>query len=154
MIDAIKRFFENNINPAQSHAAQDTDHRLRVATASLLIEVMRADHHYQDDERTEIVQSLRLHYDLSEQEVEELVQLAEQEVDNTVDHYTFTSLIKNAFDREQKNQVIELMWQVAYADNHLQKYEEALIRKIADLIYVTHSDFIAAKHRVLERQST
>lgn len=151
MINAIKRFFENNINPAPSHTLQDTDHRLRVATASLLIEVMRADHDYHADERQEVAQSLRRHFDLSVQEVDGLVQLAEQEVENAVDHFAFTSLIKNEFNSEQKIRVIELMWQVAYADDHLQKYEEALIRKIADLIYVSHSDFIAAKHRVLQR---
>ena len=153
MINAIKRFFENNINPVPSQTLQDTDHRLRVATASLLIEVMRADHQYHAEECMEVTQSLRRHFDLSVQEVDELVQLAEQEVEHAVDHFAFTSLIKNEFNSEQKTRVIELMWQVAYADDHLEKYEEALIRKIADLIYVSHSNFIAAKHRVLNRNS-
>lgn len=153
MINAIKRFFEKNINPVPSQSLQDTDHRLRVATASLLIEVMRADHQYLAEECMEVTQSLRRHFDLSVQEVDELVQLAEQEVEHAVDHFAFTSLIKNEFNSEQKTRVIELMWQVAYADDHLEKYEEALIRKIADLIYVSHSNFIAAKHRVLNRNS-
>lgn len=151
MLDAIKRFFENNIDPARAGVRVDNDYRLRVATAALLIEVMRADHYYHAVERKEIARSLRRHFELVEEEVDELVQLAEQEVENAVDHFAFTSLIKNGFDREEKIRVIELMWQVAYADQQLEKYEEALIRKIADLIYVTHSDFIAAKHRVIHK---
>ena len=151
MISAIKNFFEININISVDAAVDDTDHRLHVATAALLVEVMRADHHYHDDEREAIVESLARHFGLSEQEVKDIVVLAEDEVENSVDHYAFTSLIKNAFEMPQKIKVIELMWQIAYADKHLEKYEEALIRKISDLIYVPHSEFIAAKHRVLKR---
>ena len=153
MLEAIKNFFENNINVTADAVAGDTDHRLRVATAALLIEVMRADFDDHDDERSAITSALREHFDLSAGEVDKLVELAEQEVAQSVDHYEFTSLIKNSFGREEKVRVIELMWQIAYADNHLQKYEDALVRKIADLIYVSHSDFMAAKHRVLSRQS-
>ena len=65
-------------------------------------------------------------------------------------YYDLTRLINNGFSAAQKVKVIELMWEVAYADDKLQKYEEALVRKVADLIYVPHSDFIAAKHRILE----
>ena len=153
MLGAIKNFFENNININAGISEDDTDHRLHVATAALLIEVMRADHRYHDDERAAIVDSLAHHFGLTEQEVQELVALAEEEVENSVDHYEFTSLIKNNFEMPQKIKVIELMWQVAYADQHLEKYEEALIRKISELIYVPHSDFIAAKHRVIERNA-
>ncbi|MDX1811364.1 MAG: TerB family tellurite resistance protein, partial [Gammaproteobacteria bacterium] len=63
--------------------------------------------------------------------------------------YEFTSLINNGFSPEEKVKIIELMWQVAYSDKELEKYEEALVRKIADLLYVPHTAFIAAKHRVI-----
>lgn len=151
MIDAIKKFFDANISATAGVPAQDTEHRLRVATAALLVEVMRADFDDNADERAAINLVLRNHFELSPAEVDELVALAEQEVTQSVDHYEFITLIKTNFSREQKIRVIELMWQIAYADDHLQKYEEALVRKIADLIYLSHSDFIAAKHRVLSR---
>ncbi|MGD8559291.1 MAG: TerB family tellurite resistance protein, partial [Gammaproteobacteria bacterium] len=67
---------------------------------------------------------------------------------NATCYYEFTSLINDEFTPADKAQIIELMWQVAYADDELEKYEEALVRKIADLLYVPHTQFIAAKHRV------
>ena len=53
-------------------------------------------------------------------------------------------------DREEKVRVLEYLWQIAYADNVLDKYEEHAIRKVADLLYLSHADFITAKQRVLQ----
>ena len=151
MIDAIRNFFEARIKSTESaHAAVD-QHELHIATAALLIEMMNADFECTESERQSIRQSLRERFALAEEDVDEIFKLAKQQVENAVSHYQFTSLIKDGFSYEQRVQLIELLWQVAYADATLQKYEEALVRKIADLIYVRHNDFIAAKLRVLSR---
>jgi uncharacterized tellurite resistance protein B-like protein len=147
MLKAIKQFFENNIGPIEGQN-QDSEHRLRVATAALLVEIARADFHIEDQEMDQIAASLKGKFALTEQEVKELLALATQEAKQAISYYEFTSLINKGFSFEQKIKVIELLWQVAYADDYLQKYEEALIRKISDLLYIPHSDFIAAKHRV------
>ena len=80
-------------------------------------------------------------------DTEELIRLAEEETKQATDYYQFTSLINKGFSQEEKIQVVELMWQVAYADGHMDKYEDHLVRKLANLMHVSHKDFIAAKHR-------
>ncbi len=147
MLKAIKQFFDSHIGQAEAQA-QDSEHRLQVATAALFIEIARADFHIQDQEMAKIAAALRSKFHLAAEEVNELLELAAREARQAVSYYEFTSLINKEFSFEQKLKVIELMWQVAYADDHLQKYEEALVRKIADLLYISHSDFIAAKHKV------
>ena len=147
MLKAIKQFFENNITQIELDN-QDAEHRLQVATAALLIEIARADFHIEDQELDQVAASLMSKFALTKQEVENLIELATQEAKQAISYYDFTSLINKEFSFEQKIKVIELMWQVAYADDYLQKYEEALIRKVSDLLYIPHSDFIAAKHRV------
>lgn len=151
MIDAIRNFFDTRIKSAESAHAEAEEQELRVATAALLIEMMNADFECTESERQSIRQLLRDRFALEAEDVDEIFTLAKQQVENAVSHYQFTSLIKDGFSYEQRVQLIELLWQVAYADATLQKYEEALVRKIADLIYVRHTDFIAAKHRVLSR---
>lgn len=153
MIDAIKKFFDDKIKSTAVMQADESERNLRVATAALLIEMMNADFECTEEERGAIRALLRERFDLAPEEVDEIFSLARQQVENAVSHYQFTSLIKDAFSYEQRVQLIELLWQVAYADATLQKYEEALVRKIADLIYVRHADFIAAKLRVLTRMN-
>jgi uncharacterized tellurite resistance protein B-like protein len=148
MLKAIKQFFENNIFNVEEQSAEDSQRRLQIATAALLIETARADFKMEDQELDQIAASLKGKFELSAGEVDELMELAKQQTKLATSYYEFTSLINKGFSFDQKIKVIELMWQVAYADDHLQKYEEALIRKISDLLYIPHSDFIAAKLRV------
>jgi uncharacterized tellurite resistance protein B-like protein len=147
MLKAIKQFFENNIFHIEDQV-DDSLRRLQIATAALLIETARADFKIEDQELSQIAASLKAKFELSTGEVDELMEMAQQKAKQATSFYEFTSLINKGFSFEQKLKVIELMWQVAYADDHLQKYEEALIRKISDLLYIPHSDFIAAKLRV------
>lgn len=147
MIEAIKNFFDSNIG-SHVEQAEDSEHRLQVATAALLLETARADFSIADKELDHVAASLTKKFGLSEQETSELVDLATQEAQQSTSYHEFTSLINKGFTLEQKIYVVELMWSVAYSDNYLEKYEEALIRKIAELLYVPHKDFIAAKLRV------
>lgn len=146
MLGAIRKFVTSKIRPDAQSSGQ-REHGLYLATAALLIEVSRMDDHISEEERravTEIVQSL---FSLAEAEIDELIQLAEEEVADAHDYHQFTSLINQRFTPEEKITVVEHLWQVAFADQRLHEHEEYLIRKIADLIGVEHRDFIAAKHR-------
>ena len=78
--------------------------------------------------------------------------LAAEEARLATDYFQFTSLINKSFSAEQKVQVIEYLWQVAYADGHLDAHEQHFMRKIADLLYVSHADYVGAKQRA--RQPT
>ncbi len=149
MIEAIKKFFVEKI---QSHDENiGGEQQLKIATAALLLEMASADFGVTADELEAVAHSIQRHFSLTQNETDALIRLATEEAGQATCYYDFTRLINNGFSAKQKTKVIELLWEVAYADQNLQKYEEALVRKIADLIYVPHSDFIAAKHRVLAR---
>lgn len=146
MIDAIKKFFEQNIHEKKQDANQQY---LKIATAALLIEAAKADFKVEAAEIAQVAECVRKTFELSQEQTDELLQLAQAQTDRATCYFEFTSLINQGFDYEQKIKVVELMWRVAYTDRYFEKYEEALIRKIADLLYVAHKDFIAAKHRVM-----
>lgn len=149
MLQAIKQFFEKNISPDNQ---EDIDHRLKLATAALLIEIMQQDGETKDEEIEAIKKALKTKFELSGSETDELFVLAHEEAKEAVDLYQFTSLINKHFSVDKKIKVIEYLWVIAYADNHLDAHEEHIVRRVADLLYVTHQDFIKAKHRVLENQ--
>ncbi len=145
MLSAIKNFFEQNI---LSEEDSDLDHQLKLATAALLIEMMLQDDQVHDREIETVKNALREKFDLTDDECHTLFELAEEEVEDAVDYHQFTSLIAREFTQTQKIKVIELLWSVAYADLHLDSLEEHMVRKIADLIYVSHKDFIKTKHKI------
>ena len=144
MLSAIRRFFDDNIAAPPKQPVGE--HRLRVATAALLAEVMRLDGQA-EGERTAVLAAVRTRFALTDAEADALVALAEAEAREAVDYYEFTSLINREFGREDRIRIIELMWQVAYADATLSAHEQHVIRKIADLLYIGHGDYIAAKLR-------
>jgi uncharacterized tellurite resistance protein B-like protein len=146
MLKAIQDFFRDQIDPGQQ--ADQREHRLQLATAALLFEMMRADHAEKPEEHAAMRRALQRRFSLSSAETEELAKLAEQEAGDAVSLYQFTALINRHFAASDKVRVIEMLWQVAYADGKLDRYEEALVRKIAELIHVPHRDFIQAKLRV------
>jgi len=144
MLDAIRRFFDEHI--ATAGGAAPDEHRLQVATAALIAEVMRLDGQ-EAAERATFLAAVKRKFSLSDDEASTLVALAEAEAREAVDYYQFTSLINRAFSAEQKVHVVELMWQVAYADGTLSAHEQHVMRKIAELLYVSHGDYITAKLR-------
>ena len=146
MLRAIQDFFRTNIEPDMQ--AGPDQHGLQLATAALMFEMLRADHDEHPDERHALERALKASFSLSDTETRQLAQLAEREAVESVSLYQFTGLINRHFSPQEKIQVVEMLWQVAYADGHLDRYEEALVRKIADLIHVPHREFMQAKHRV------
>lgn len=149
MLKAIKDFVEKQIMAPAEQGAEDNEHSLRLATAALLVEMSRQDENIHQQEQDAISTALRERFELSPGEVDELYRLAEQEVREATDYYQFTALIKDHLSPEQKEKVVELLWQVAAADGHIDSFEEHMVRRIADLLYLSHSVFIRAKHRAL-----
>lgn len=150
MLNTIKTFFEQNMSP--DVASDHQEHQLRLATAALLVEMMNQDDKVLETEKQAVREVLKEHFALSDEETTELFHLAEEELHNATDYYQFTKLIAEHFSQPQKIQIIELLWRIAYADNHLDAYEEHMVRRIADLIYVPHQDYIRTKLRVQNTQ--
>ena len=128
--------------------SDDTEHQLKLATAALLIEMMQQDDHVHDDEIQAVRDVLQNNFTLTQSETLQLCELAKQELDNAVDSHQFTSLIARHYSQAEKIKIIEYLWQVAYADDHLDPLEEHMVRHIAELIYVPHREFIRTKHKV------
>ena len=95
--------------------------------------------------------ALQARFGLAAQEVDTLMGLAAEEAKQATDYFQFTSLINKHFSREQKIEVVENLWQVAFADGHLDAHEQHFMRKIADLLYISHADYVAAKQRAREK---
>lgn len=150
MLQAIRDFVERQILVPASAQSHDPEHSLRLATAALLVEMARQDEVVYKREREAAATALRDHFGLTMEEVTTLYALAEAEANEAIDYYQFTTLLKERLSYEQKEQVVELLWRVAAADGHIDRYEEHMVRRIAELLYLPHSSFIRAKHRVLK----
>ncbi|PKO50221.1 MAG: hypothetical protein C0607_03890 [Azoarcus sp.] len=150
MLRTLKDLF-NSFAPASEGAVGGHDeHTLQLATAVLLVEVMRSDAEVDETERAAILSALGKRFGLGGDERARLLELAETASSEAVDFHRFTSRINNGFDAGEKARVIELMWEITYADGHLSNHENHLMRKIADLLHVSHADYISAKQRARE----
>lgn len=148
MIRRIQRFFSEHIQSRINADRGGGEQAVRIATAALLVEVTRADFHVELSERRAVISAMQEMFGLNRQETDELVALAEEEVDTSVSLYQFTELVDREFSQEQKARVIEMMWRVAFADLNKDHNEEYLVRKVADLLHVPHSTFIRTRHNV------
>jgi uncharacterized tellurite resistance protein B-like protein len=120
---------------------------VNIAVAALLVEVLRADHEITADDRRQVLESMGGLLGLDAAGCEELFDLADQRLDEAHDLYQFTIEVNRGLSIGQKVELIEELWRVARADEQVHKYEEHLIRRVADLLHVPHRAFIAAKIR-------
>ncbi len=141
MIRTLKALFETPQQENSGPAKPD----LRLAAAALLVETARADFTEDEVELHRLSQLLKTSLKLGQDEVDALVLNARERVEEATSLYELTKVINEHCSAEQKVQLISAMWAVAYADGDLSKYEEHLIRQVADLTYVPHSDYINCK---------
>jgi uncharacterized tellurite resistance protein B-like protein len=147
MLSSLKDFFDTHVLPAKTDNEETPAKTIEFAAAVLMFEISRADSHIGDEERKVIDDALVNHFHLSQAETEELLALAEKEVDHVISLHDFTRSLNERLSREDRIRIVELLWKVAFADAVLDKYEEYFVRKIADLLYVSHKDYIQSKHR-------
>ena len=145
----LKKWLSDRLSGSDSAAAEDGD-GLRLAVAALMVEVLRADHGTDEVERRQVVESIGRQLGLGESDGRELLELAERRVEASHDLYQFTSQVNRVCNETEKLRLVEQLWRVASADSVIHKYEEHLIRRIADLLHVPHRDFIVAKLRAAE----
>ncbi len=145
MLASIKQFFSVYLEIENNEKALSEEQVIHLATAALLIEVTKADFELTREESNAVIDALRKQFDLDPVTLDSLLKLAEQELHDSSSLYQFTRMVNDYYSYDQKLELIDSMWNIAYADGDLDKYEEHLIRKVAELIYVTHKDFIRAK---------
>ena len=141
MIAALKALFELPEKESEESQRQ----RMQLAAAALLIETARADFSQDATEQAALEELLSSSLQLDKRKVHELMILAENRADEATSLYEFTRVINDHYSAAQKIQLISAMWVVAYADGILDKYEEHLIRQVAELTYVPHRDYIQSK---------
>ena len=147
VIEAIKQFLEGNA----AAGSQKPDHdELELAAAALLIEVMAADYREEESEREAVVRAVSVLFGLEPQDGARLVCQAQEEVHRATDDYEFTSRINRGFSAQQKEALMEALWRVAYADGDIDMYERHYLSKLAELLYIPQSSFIATKLRVCD----
>ncbi|MEZ5554869.1 TerB family tellurite resistance protein [Haliea sp.] len=147
MINALKALF---ILPGED-SEEGRQQRVHLAAAALLIETARADFTQDASEETALEQMLSNSLGLPRHEVRALIDAASTRVEEATSLYEFTRVINDHYGPEEKLTLIAGMWQVAYADGNLDKYEEHLIRQVAELTYVPHQDYIRCKLAAMQR---
>lgn len=147
MLSTLKDLFDAIVPPTSGRPAPRDEHTLQLATAVLLVEVMRSDAEMPAPERAAVVNGLRDKFSLADDELERLVELAEHTARTATDFYAFTSRVNEAYDDGAKLRIVEHLWRVAYADGQLSAHENHVMRRIGDLLYVGRGDYVAAKQR-------
>lgn len=146
LLDQLTR----SLDSASALPPVEREHTLQLATAVLLVEVMRADPALTNAERDAVVLALRKKFALADDELARLLDLAHDTARTAYDYQRFTSRLNEHFSQEQKIRVVEAMWSVAYADQHIDAHEHHVISKVAGLLHVTHGEYIGAKLRAQE----
>lgn len=147
MIDFLKSIFTQQ----DEQPGQDNQQQMQLAAAVLLVEVAAIDNHFADDESETLLHILKDKFRLPADAVTQLKEQASEARANASSLHDHTRIVHENFSLQQKIELVGNMWQIAYADGELDKYEEYIIRRVSELIYVSHNDFIRAKQWARDR---
>ena len=146
----IKRLFTRVVESISVTTTEvDTTAReetLKLATAVLMIDVARADHIFEDSEFDRVLKLVERHFALTAEQAAELVNIADEKAEDLVSLHEFTQRLHNNLNEREKERVIGMLWEVAYADGQLDKYEDSLVLKISDLLHVSRGRVMRLKH--------
>lgn len=147
MLKTLKDLFESLVPaPAEAHP-REAMHALRLSTAVMLVEVMRADATFHEGEREAVLAALRDQFELTADEAQRLAELGEATASGATDLFEFTTRINDRFQMPEKLRMIEQMWRVAYADGRLTEHERHVLWRIADLLHVPQGAYVHARLR-------
>ena len=144
MIKKIKDIL-SSFSKREEADSEDKISSLNQACSALLIEVAFADKIFEESEIIALKESLKEIYGLEDDVIDELINDAKKTVEESTSLYEYTRVVNDEFEYKDKLELLSSLWKLAFADGNLDKYEEHLIRKISDLIHISHSDFIQIK---------
>ena len=147
MLQTLKDLFNSLLPPSSAAPPQAQEHMLQLATAVMLVEVMRADTTFHAGEREAVLSALREKFALTQDEAQRLTELATVAARNATDLFSFTQHIDTHFEMPQKLRMIEHMWLVAYADGVLSEHERHVLWRVADLLHVPQGAYVHARLR-------
>ena len=134
------------VQATEGESGQDREAALRLCTATLMVEIARADHEFSEDEFETLLTLISRHFGLSAEDATQLANEATEVAEDAVSAHEFTKELHGHLSEAEKADVVSLLWQVAYADGRLDKYEDSLVLKISDLLYVSRGKVMQLKH--------
>ncbi|HLF10205.1 MAG TPA: TerB family tellurite resistance protein [Gammaproteobacteria bacterium] len=148
MLKALSGFLDKAFRTDVVQASETREHALQVATALLLIEVARADHQEDLTEDAAVFALIKDFFELSESECAMLIDEASRQADHATSLQIFTRRLHEQLTMGEKLRVVEMLWKVALADERLDKHEDYVVRKVADLLYISHRDLIRIRNQI------
>jgi len=145
MLDRLEKLFKNRPQIDDLKSTKNHEQKIKLATAAVFIDMAYADFKIDANEEQEITASLQSLFELDTNEITQLIREAKVERDSKLDIYNFTKLLNQHFERGDRVQILEKLWLLIYADGRVDKYEDALIRKMTTLLGLEHGDMIKAK---------
>ncbi|MTI16871.1 TerB family tellurite resistance protein [Rhodobacteraceae bacterium RKSG542] len=153
MLNSIKTLFkELTGEPSEKKEFGEEDYRL--SAAALLFHVIAVDGEVEQVELDQLTQTLEGHYQLTPAQSAELVALAREKDSEAVDLYGFTSMLKRHLDEDERRNIIELMWEMVYADGVVHEFEDNTIWRVAELLGVSSRDRMTLKQKVARRRQS
>jgi uncharacterized tellurite resistance protein B-like protein len=149
MLAKIKLFFDSRLTPEPD---EDPEQALQLAACALLFEMVKADFEISASELQAMRKAVQTVMNIDDGTADTLIQLAQEESEAATSLYQFTRLINDNYSLEQKRELVKALWMIAFADGHVDRYEEHYLRKLVDLLYVPHSLFIQTKLEVQENR--
>lgn len=143
MLSFIKEIFQSTPDDKKENFSEDQ--KIQIAASTLLIEIAKADSNFTNEEYRKVTELIKSMFQLSDEQVHEIMDLAEDWISKSVSLYEFTEIINKYFSQDDKYELVKNLWRIVYADNILDKYEEHLVRLISNNLKLSHRDMIAAK---------
>ena len=150
MLAKLQRYFSEKLE--KSDEAALPQNTIELAIVSLLLQIGIADGKIQPEEHTIIKKFIAENFSLDTETIKKLISFAEDDLEQATSLQGFTHLLNESLSPTEKISIVEKLWEVAFADQSIDKYEEYYVRKIADLLYVPHTAYIKAKHRATHRE--
>ena len=149
MIDLVKKFFGKSTKGDSGEQDKATSHDIRIATCALFLEMAQIDGEFSPSETDHIVAVLKSDYGLSDEHGKALLEASHMELQGSIDLWQFTNRINQNYTMEEKLEIIETIWRIAYTDGTLDKHEDYLVHKLAKLLRLSHKQLIDAKLKVI-----
>ena len=145
--DFFKNISSNTKKNIKPNSLESFEDEVILSICILLIEVSKSDDDYDDLEKEKIIDLLKKQFSLNHDQIDVLIKMADKKNNEIVSLHELTASLNKEYTYAEKKNVIKMLWDIAYSDGRIDKYEDYTIRKISDLLYIKHSDFIKAKLR-------
>lgn len=143
MIEQLKKLFA----APEAERSEPDAHQLAVAATALMVQLSRVDQNEDERELQTIVDCAVQAHQVTREEAEAILKDALDHAEDATSMYEFTGQINEHLDQAAKQSLLESIWRVAFADGRIDKYEEHLIRRMADLLHLNHREYMQARHR-------